>query len=131
METNTTNITKKKVVLAIEDDAVMLEIYRRKFELSGFSILVAEDGEKGLNIVKQEKPDCVVLDIRMPKMDGFEVLKAIRENDETKNIPVIILTNFDLAEYRAEAEKWGVSDYLIKANVDADEVVKRIKDITG
>lgn len=102
-----TDQKKKKIVLAIEDDATMLQLYQHKFELRGITTLLARDGEEGLRMVKQEKPDCVVLDIRMPKLNGLEVLKAMRENGEVKNIPVIILTNFDLPEYRAEAEKWG------------------------
>ena len=80
-------------VLLIEDDTFLANIYKTKFEMEGFVVDVAENGELGLKEVQKRQPDLVLLDILLPKMDGFTVLQHMKEDAELKNIPVILLTN--------------------------------------
>ena len=82
-----------KKILLIADDAFLSEIYSAKLQEAGFEVSVAGDGSLGLRKVNEENPDLLMLDIVMPNMDGFEFLQAIKSNQETKNIPVIILSN--------------------------------------
>ena len=84
---------KKIKILLIEDDSFLVEMYTTKFELEGFEVVSAEDGKKGLDMVKKEKPDIILLDILMPKMDGFAVLDALKKDTAMADIPVILLTN--------------------------------------
>ena len=116
----------KKVVLAVDDDALVLKMYERIFESEGIQTLVARNGEEGLEMIKEHKPDFVVLDIRMPKLDGIEVLKRMRKDKGMKDTPVLILTNYDEAEYRETTEKLGALDFLVKTNVDPNELAKRV-----
>lgn len=120
---------EKTKVLIIEDDALLQSIYATKFELENFDVFVADDGEKGLRTAKKELPDIILLDILLPKMNGFEVLKGIKDDEATKNIKVILLTNLS---QRAEVEKGldlGAIDYLIKAHFMPSEVVAKVKKV--
>lgn len=119
---------EKKKILIIEDDSFLVSMYTAKFEMADFAVLSAGDGESGLKIALKEKPDVILLDIVLPKMDGFEVLKAIRANQATTATPVILLTNLS---QKSEVEKglaMGADDYLIKAHFMPSEVVEKIKE---
>lgn len=123
------NKNKKKVILIVDDDAMLLGLYERMFDLQGVETLVAQDGEAGLKIIQDKKPDFVILDVRMPKLGGIEVLKRIRVDENIKETPVLVLTNFDdYMEYREEAKKLGVVDFLSKINIDPAEIVKFVVD---
>ena len=102
-------------VLFIEDDAAVAEMYRLKLELDGYTVTVAPDGEEGLKLAADNPPDIVFLDIRLPKMDGFAVLEALRADEKLKHVPVIILSNYGEAELVERGLKLGALDYLIKA----------------
>ena len=102
-------------VLFIEDDAAVAEMYRLKLELDGYTVTVAPDGEQGLKMARGEAPDIVFLDIRLPRMDGFAVLEALRADDQLRHVPVIILSNYGEAELVERGLKLGALDYLIKA----------------
>ena len=80
----------KKSILLVEDDEFLAELYATKLNLEGFEVSLAVDGEKGLKLAKEVEPDLVLLDIILPKMDGFEVLKGIKADPKIKNIPVIL-----------------------------------------
>jgi len=101
--------------LFIEDDAAVAEMYRLKLELDGYTVTVAHDGEQGLSLAKSDPPDIVFLDIRLPHMDGFAVLEALRADDLLKHVPVIILSNYGEAELVERGLKLGALDYMIKA----------------
>lgn len=118
----------KKVVLVVDDDRTLLNLYRRLFELSGIDALIASDGEEGLKMIRNEKPDFVVLDIRMPKIDGIEMLRLMRGDKSLKQIPVLILTNFDLEEYREAIKDLGVVDFIVKADIEPKEIVKKVEE---
>src|SRR3989344_6977330 len=86
---------EKIKVLLIEDEKEVLELYRLKLTLDDYKVITAESGREGLDKAREANPDLVFLDIKMPEMDGFEVLKKLREDPATRDIPVVILSNFD------------------------------------
>jgi DNA-binding response OmpR family regulator len=120
---------KKIKILLVEDDPFLLNMYVTKFEMEGFSVVVADDGEKGVKSAVKELPDIILLDIMLPKMNGFEVLEKIKGADETKKIPVILLTNLSQKDEIEKAASLGAVDYLIKAHFMPSEVVEKIKKV--
>lgn len=122
-------MAKKIKILLIEDDPFLLSMYATKFELEGFEIISADDGEKALKTAGKEKPDIILLDVLLPKMDGFEVLKELKKNEETKAAPVILLTNLSQRDDVEKGLALGAVDYLIKAHFMPTEVVEKIKKI--
>jgi len=119
---------KKKIIL-VEDDKFLSEMYVVKLTESGFEVDVAADGEEGLNKIKEQKPDLVLLDIVLPKMDGFEVLRNIKNEPGLKNISVIALTNLGQKEEVEKGLKLGADDYIIKAHFTPTEVVAKAKKV--
>jgi DNA-binding response OmpR family regulator len=124
------NQTKPKIVL-VEDDTFLAGIYASKFEAAGFNVSLATDGEAGLETIEKEMPDVVLLDIILPKMDGFEVLEKVKSNPKTKDIPVILLTNLGQREDVEKGLKLGAADYLIKAHFMPQETIERVKKVMG
>jgi DNA-binding response OmpR family regulator len=121
--------SKEIKILIIEDDLFLLGMYATKFELEGLTVFTADTGEKGLTISSKEKPDVILLDIILPGIDGFEVLKALKSDKNTKNIPVILLTNLSQKNEVERGLSLGAVDYLIKAHFMPSEVVDKIKKI--
>ena len=122
--------TQRKVVI-IEDEPHLQEELAAALVEGGFLVKNAYDGEKGLEMVLAEKPDLVLLDLIMPKKDGFKVLEAIKSNSEIKNIPVIILSNLETTENVERAIRLGATSYLVKPNYDVSHITKKVKDIIG
>ncbi len=116
-------------ILIVEDDNFLVDMYTTKFELEGFQVLAAEDGEKGIELAREEKPDIILLDILMPKKDGFSTLEDLKKEDVTKDIPVILLTNLGQKEDVKKGFDLGAAGYLIKAHFMPSEVVDKIKKI--
>jgi CheY-like chemotaxis protein len=115
-------------ILLVEDDAILVEMYQAKFELEGHEVKVAINGEECLQILGEFQPELILLDILMPKLNGFHVLKEIKKQPEMRQIPVILLTNLGQAEVDMNqelAKALGVNDYLIKSHHTPDEVVKK------
>ena len=102
-------------VLFIEDDPTVAQMYKLKLELDGYTVNMAKDGEEGLKLANELKPDIIFLDIRLPKMDGFAVLEGLRSNGSTKQIPVVILSNYGERELVERGLKLGALEYLIKS----------------
>jgi CheY-like chemotaxis protein len=119
----------KAQILLVEDDTFLVEMYTTKFELEGFAVTSAEDGVKGLEMAKKEQPDIILLDILMPKMDGFAVLDALKKDKSTAEIPVVLLTNLGQKEDVKKGFEKGAVGYLIKAHFMPSEVVEKIKKI--
>jgi len=126
--TMTMSDNKKKIIL-VEDDKFLSEMYVVKLTESGFEVDVAADGEEGLNKIKEQKPDLVLLDIVLPKMDGFEVLRNIKNEPGLKNVSVIALTNLGQKEEVEKGLKLGADDYIIKAHFTPTEVVAKAKKV--
>jgi DNA-binding response OmpR family regulator len=116
-------------VLIVDDDAFLASIYATKLELENFEVARARDGEEGLELAQQEKPDLILLDVLMPKLDGFEVLKRLKAMDGFKDTPVIMLTNLGQKEDIEQALAEGAADYLIKAHFVPAEAVDKIKKV--
>src|SRR5579859_3507691 len=102
-------------VLFIEDDPTVAQMYKLKLELDGYRVLMAKDGEEGLRLATENPPDIVFLDIRLPKMDGFAVLEALRSSEQTRDVPVVILSNYGERELVERGLKLGALEYLIKS----------------
>ena len=115
-------------IAIIEDDITISQMYRMKFEADGFDVQLARDGESGVALVKAFKPDLILLDLKMPEMNGVEALKIIRKNDWGKNIPVIVLTNLGEEEVSKEVRSLRIHSYIVKANLTPRQVVNHVKE---
>ncbi len=120
---------RKTKVLIIEDDSYISEMYRIKFESENFETVVKNDGVEGIKFMEKNIPDIILLDIVMPKMDGFSVLKTIKKNPKLDKIPVILLTNLSQKENIERGFDLGASSYIIKAHFTPSEVVEKIKEV--
>lgn len=116
-----------KKILLVEDDKTLLDMYTLKFKQEGFVILTATDGLAGLEMAKKEKPAVILLDIMMPKMDGFAVLKELKKDPSTKNAPVLMLSNLGQKSDMEKGKKLGASDYVVKASMTPTQVVDKVK----
>jgi len=121
------NSTNNKKILVIEDDKFLRDLIVRKLDSEGFDTLEAIDGEEGIILAGKEKPNLILLDLILPGMHGFDVLKKIKENPEIKSIPVIILSNLGQRDDVDQAVALGAADYLIKAHSSPSEIVEKIK----
>lgn len=122
---------EKKKILLVEDDRFLSEMYATKLTGSGFDVEVAYDGKEGLAKIKEFRPNLILLDIVLPKMDGFEILQKIKKEESLKNIPVIALTNLGQKEEVEKGLQLGASDYIIKAHFTPTEVVAKVKRLLG
>jgi DNA-binding response OmpR family regulator len=120
--------TKQKILL-IEDDKMLLEMYTAKFTREGFEIATAENGSDGLKAARDMKPDMVLLDIIMPKLDGFATLKEIRKDENIKDVPVILLTNLGQDQDIQKGKDLGADDYFVKANHTPTEIVEKVQEL--
>lgn len=114
-------------IAIIEDDAVISQMYRMKFETDGFDVQLASNGERGVALVEQFQPDIILMDLQMPEMDGAAALTQIRKHDWGKDIPVIILTNLGEEEAPKEIRSLGIHSYIVKAELTPRQVVQRVK----
>ncbi|MCP6718319.1 MAG: response regulator [Patescibacteria group bacterium] len=119
----------KQKVLIIEDDPFLVDIYTTKLKDLGFSIDVANDGKDGLRKLKEGNFDLLMLDIVLPHIDGWQVLKQINESEEFKNLKVIVLSNLGQKEEVEKGLKLGAIKYLIKAHYTPQEVIEEIKKV--
>ena len=117
---------EKRTILLVEDEISFRTIYQDMLDSGGFQVLTAADGEAGLQMALSQKPDLVLLDLNLPKLHGFEVLKSIRENKTTNGMPVIILTVQGSDKDIKKGAELGATDYLIKGMCTPLETFKRI-----
>jgi CheY-like chemotaxis protein len=115
-------------VLLVEDDISVAEMYKLKLELDGYKVDVASDGEAALDMARAGRPDLIFLDIRLPKLDGFEVLEALRADERTSQIPVVILSNYSEADLVERGMKLGAREHLIKSQTTPAKVSLRISE---
>lgn len=121
---------EKRKILIIEDDIFIRDIYKVRFEQDGFEVCLAENGIVGLEKMRQGiNPDIILLDIIMPGMNGIEVLKKIKEEQQWDNIPIIMLTNISEKDRVNESLEMGVKDYLIKSHFTPSEVVQKVTNL--
>jgi len=124
-------VDNKKTLLIVEDDMSLLRALVNKFINEGFNTLEAKNGEEGLSIALQKKPDLILSDIVMPRMDGLSMLKAIRKDEWGASVPTIILTNLEDVDKTEEALSANVYDFLIKSDWKLEDLVKKVKDRLG
>ncbi len=121
---------KKHAIAIVEDDPMLLKYISAAFTAEGsFEVFTATDGEEGERIVRENKPDLVLLDIIMPKKNGFEVLEALKKDSATKDIPVLVLSNLGQEKDVAQTKKLGALDFLVKVDLEVEQIVKKVKDI--
>jgi DNA-binding response OmpR family regulator len=118
-------------IAIIEDDPVISQMYRMKFEADGFEVQLANNGDRGVHMVEQESPDIILMDLQMPEMDGATALAKIRKADWGKDVPVIILTNLGEEEAPKEIRNLGIHSYIVKAELTPRQVVQRVKEALG
>lgn len=115
-----------KKVLLVEDEEIMINLLQKKLVQEGYEVLVARNGEEGLSMMKEVKPDIVLLDIIMPKMSGFEVMEEVRKDTELKKIPIVVISNSGQPVELDKAKELGARDWLIKTEFDPQEVIEKV-----
>lgn len=122
------NKSEKKLIALVEDDRILSDAMYGGLKNAGFEVDRAFDGEEGLAVVLAKKPDLVLLNILLPKMNGLTIAKKLKSNPETKRIPIIILTVLEKSESVAEALESGVYEYIVKSNFKVEDIVKRVQE---
>jgi len=118
-----------KTVFVVEDDPFILDIYTTKLRESGFSVESSSNGQDCIKKVQEVKPDLVLLDIVLPGLDGWEIIREIKKQGEFKDLPIVILSNLSQKQEVEKGLDLGAVKYLIKSNYTPGEVVDEIKDI--
>ncbi len=113
-------------ILVVEDEEDLASVFEEKLREQGFFIEIAGDGEAALAAAKSSKPDAIVLDLRLPKKDGFEVLDALKKDEELKAIPVIVVSNLMLDTDIKRAIQLGAADYYVKSEHPINAIVEKI-----
>jgi len=119
--------TSPKTILIVDDDQFITIAYKAGFEQVGYAVMVANDGEEAIKQMTAKRPDLVLLDIMMPKVDGFEVLQAIKATKGLADIPIVIFTNLSQESDEKTARAYGAADFLTKANVSLNDVLARVE----
>ncbi len=120
---------KNTKILIVEDEAILLTALSEELRQAGFQVEGAKDGVEGLEKTSAYKPDLILMDLVMPRMDGITALKTLKANPETKDVPIVILTNLSDYDKISDALSLGAMDYLVKANYRLEELVTKIKTV--
>lgn len=120
---------KKLKVLLVEDDEMILEMYKLRLEEEGYEVLTTERGSEALALAQKEKPDIILLDIILPEVDGFTILQDLKADAGTKDIPVMLLTNLGQESDQEKGAEMGAADYFVKAQHTPVEVIKKIQEL--
>ena len=116
-------------VLVVDDDQALLEMYSMRLKEEAFEVIVARNGEEALARAVDSKPDVILLDVMMPKVNGFDVLDILKSTPETKHIPVLILTVLIQDADRERGLKAGAEDYLVKSETMPGQVIEKVKQV--
>jgi DNA-binding response OmpR family regulator len=122
------NAPQKKTILLVEDDTFLVNMYKAKFENNGFNVIVAGDGEQGLNLALTSKIDVIILDLMLPKLSGLDLLTRLRKEEVGKDMPVIVLSNLSEEKEAKSLYDLGVKDFLVKANLTPTQLVEKIQE---
>jgi len=120
-----------KKILFIEDETALQKTLGEVLKQEKYEILAAFNGEDGLVLAKEQKPDLILLDLILPKIDGFEVLRQLKKDPETEDIPVIVLTNLEASENIGQVIELGATTYLVKAQYSLQELTEKVKKTLG
>ena len=121
----------KKIILVVEDEEPIQLVLRDVLKVEGYAVLEAENGIEGLELALKEHPDLILLDILMPKMDGLEMLKKLREDEWGRKVPIIVLTNLSDNEDISKAMEGDIFEYFVKTDIKINEVIARIREKIG
>lgn len=114
-------------LVIVEDEEILQGVLKEKFEQAGFEVFVASDGGAAIPLIQEVNPKIVVLDLLLPKKDGFEILKELKTNSSLKNIPVVVLSNLGQDEEIKRALTLGALDYFVKTQHPIKEVIEKVK----
>jgi DNA-binding response OmpR family regulator len=120
-------MSTNKKILIVDDETKILELLAKKFSDEGFDVIKARDGEEGLKLAISKKPDVILLDIIMPKMDGLTMLQRLRKDSWGRGVKVVILTNLSDGESLSQALEGRAFDFLIKSDWKLEDVIKKVK----
>lgn len=118
----------KKILIA-EDEEILLNVLKDRFEAEGWEVSVAKDGEEATDLISKKSLDLILLDLLMPKKDGFEVLKEVRTDPKLKNLPIIVLSNLGGDDDIKKAMQLGANDYFVKTQHPMSEVVEKVNEL--
>jgi len=118
---------EKKKILIVEDDKFLVKAYQIKFDKAGFEVILATNGAEGLKLAKKEIPALIILDLMLPKMNGFEFLAEAKKDKAIKNIPVIALSNLGQKSDQDKALSLGAAEYFIKTEYTLEEIIQKIR----
>ncbi|MDD5251165.1 MAG: response regulator [Patescibacteria group bacterium] len=121
--------TEPKKILIIEDDAPLSAMVQNRFKRELYETVSALNGSEGLDAARKYRPDIIVLDLLLPVMNGFDVLSALRKDELTRDIPVLVLSNLSRAEDIQRTQMLGANGYLVKTDVSLKYVTEKIKDL--
>ncbi|MEI6288303.1 MAG: response regulator [bacterium] len=121
---------KKQIkVLLVEDDKMIVDMYKMRLEEEGYEIIITDKGSEALEIAKEEKPDVILLDVILPEVDGFTILDKLKSQHVTKDIPVLMLTNLGQEADKDKGREMGADDYFVKSQHTPAEVLAKIKEL--
>jgi CheY-like chemotaxis protein len=122
---------EKIKVLVVDNDITLRDMYSDRLEAEGCEVEIAQDGEQGLERAAQFKPDIILLEIMIPRVNGFMALEKLKATPDLKDIPVILLTALVQEENMAKAIKAGAADYIIKSQITPGKIIEKIKEVLG
>jgi DNA-binding response OmpR family regulator len=120
-----------KKIVVVEDAELIAQLLERRLRAEGYYVFTAKDGEEGLDMIKREKPDLVLLDIVLPRINGFQIIEQLKEDRKLRKIRIIIISNSGQPEEIERAKELGVLDWLVKTEFDPQEVVEKVKKSIG
>ncbi len=129
MDTEEKNTKGEVKILWVEDDSFLGSLIAKKLSGNGYDVTYVATGEDALEHVKNNKPNLVLSDIMLPGIDGFEILKTLKSNDETKDIPVILFSNLNQEDDMKKGKDLGAEFFLVKSNVVPDQIVSKIQEL--
>ena len=118
-----------KKILFIEDERALQKTFHSILTEKGYTLISAFDGESGLKLAKEEKPDLILLDLILPKVHGLDVLERLKKDPTTKEIPIIVLTNVEQIDALQKALELGATTYLVKAQYTIEEVIEKVENV--
>ena len=116
------------LLLIAEDDQFYANLYKTKLEKEGFAVVISTNGSETMQLIEKNKPNLIILDIVMPELDGFEVLKQLKQKPDFKNVPVIVLSNLGQQEDIDRALSLGAFRYIVKSNVSIHDMVESVEE---
>ena len=114
-------------ILLVEDDQILAKLYQTKFQKEGYEIQLAYDGQEGLDKLKAFTPDIIILDLIMPRVDGFSFLQKVKPDPDLSKIPVLVLSNWGQESDIKRAQELGAKDFFVKADISLSQMIEKVK----